>query len=247
MTSLPSVVGVRRPARFLLHPLRPSARWLTRRRFSVVQHRVDCVPKTGPVIFACNHTGWADGPLLAIFAPRPVHALTKAEMFRGALGRFLSASGQIRLDRQHPDPGAIKTCLRVLGAGGAVGVFPEGTRGTGDFAAMRNGAAYLALVSGAPVIPVVMFGVRRPGEGSSALPPRGGIVDVVYGDAWTIQPTPWPRTRQTVAAATADLQQHLREHLAHAQALTGLDLPGPLPAGDKDNRPELEAAEGIAR
>ena len=55
----------------------------------------------GPVIFAANHVGVVDGPLLAIFAPRPVHALTKVEMFRGRLGRFLRASGQMPLDRFH--------------------------------------------------------------------------------------------------------------------------------------------------
>ena len=50
-------------------------------------------------------------------------------MYRGALGRFLAASGQIRLDRRHPDPAAVKSCLRVLETGGAVGVFPRGRGG----------------------------------------------------------------------------------------------------------------------
>ena len=44
------------------------------------------LPATGPVILACNHVGVVDGPLLAIFAPRPVHALTKQEMFKGCHG-----------------------------------------------------------------------------------------------------------------------------------------------------------------
>ena len=56
------------------------------------------------MILACNHVGIADGPLLAIFAPRPVHALTKQEMFKGVMKRFLLSSGQIPLDRFHADP-----------------------------------------------------------------------------------------------------------------------------------------------
>ena len=72
------------------------------------------MPAAGPVIFASNHVGVIDGPLLAIFAPRPVHVLTKMEMFRGSLGWFLWRSGQIPLDRFNPDPRAVKTCLRAL-------------------------------------------------------------------------------------------------------------------------------------
>ena len=79
------------------------------------------------MIFACNHVGVVDGPLLAIFAPRPVHALTKEEMFKGFMERFLLSAGQIPLDRFHTDPRAVKTCLRVLRDGHVVGIFPEGS------------------------------------------------------------------------------------------------------------------------
>ena len=83
-----------------------------------------------------------------------MHALTKKEMFDGRLGRFLLTSGQVPLDRFHSDPGAVKTCLRVLRDGGAVGIFPEGSRGGGEFDRFHRGAAYLGLVSGAPIVPV---------------------------------------------------------------------------------------------
>ena len=52
-------------------------------------HHTDRVPADGPVIFASNHVGVIDGPMLAVYAPRPVHALTKVEMFKGVLGLFL--------------------------------------------------------------------------------------------------------------------------------------------------------------
>src|SRR3954447_25910744 len=87
--------------RYLLHPLRPLARWLIRRRYDVVVHDGHRVPASAGVIYASNDVGVIDGPLLAIFAPRPAHALTKVEMFRGLLGWFLLKSGQIPLDRYH--------------------------------------------------------------------------------------------------------------------------------------------------
>ena len=79
--------------------------------------------------------GFIDGPLLAILAPRPVHALTKREMFTGALGPFLRQSGQIPLWRETVDPVAVRTACGSLRDGGCVGVFPEGTRGAGELTA----------------------------------------------------------------------------------------------------------------
>ncbi len=83
----------RHPARMLLYPLRPVARFVIRRRVSVRLHGAKHLPRKGPVILACNHVGIADGPLLAIFAPRPVHALTKIEMFKGMVGHVLRGAG----------------------------------------------------------------------------------------------------------------------------------------------------------
>ena len=82
-------------------------------------------------------------------------------------------TGQIALDRVTTDLRAIRTCLHVLEHGGAVGIFPEGNRGAGDLTRFRNGAAYLALVTGAPIVPLMMFGTRPAGGGKDALPEHG--------------------------------------------------------------------------
>jgi 1-acyl-sn-glycerol-3-phosphate acyltransferase len=237
-SALPATTGVREPSRILLHsPIRPFARWVIRRRLTVRLHGVDLVPRRGPVIFASNHLGVVDGPLLAIFSPRPVHALTKEEMFEGGLGRFLLASGQIRIDRFNPDPQAVKTCLRVLRDGRTVGIFPEGRRGTGDFERFHRGAAYLALVTGAPVVPVIFLGSRVPGAHSGAIPPRGTQIDIVYGEPYTLPAVPFPRTREQVEQASLLLREHALDHLDAALASTGRELPGPLPATDIEPDP----------
>jgi 1-acyl-sn-glycerol-3-phosphate acyltransferase len=229
---------VRTPHLALLHgPVRPLARWLINRRYDVRVHGADLIPTTGPVIFAGNHLGVADGPLLTVFSPRPVHSLTKEEMFDGRLGRFLLWSGQIRLDRFQPDPHGVKICLRVLREGRTVGIFPEGRRGTGDLDRFHRGAAYFGLVSGAPIVPVIFFGSRAPGGHVDALPPRGGRIDIVFGAPYTMPAAPWPRTREQVEHASMLLREHMLVHLDHARALTGRDLPGPLPAAEVEADP----------
>lgn len=235
--ALPRTDGTPHPARWLLHGGRPLSRWLIRRRFDVRLHHADRVPRTGPVLLAANHVGAVDGPVLAIFSPRPVHALTKEEMFGGRLGGFLRTAGQFPVDRFHPDPAGVRSCLRVLRDGGVIGIFPEGTRGAGDLARVHRGAAYFALVTGAPVVPVAILGSREPGDGRSALPPRGGTVELVYGEPVRLDAVPWPRTREQVAAASVLLREHLLATLDEARALTGRELPGPLPAGEAEPDP----------
>jgi 1-acyl-sn-glycerol-3-phosphate acyltransferase len=238
MTSAELPASARRhPARYLLYPLRPLARTVIRRRVKVRIRDGQKLPRSGAVILASNHVGVADGPLLAIFAPRPVHALTKQEMFKGFMNGFLLGAGQIPLDRFNADPLAVKRCLRVLRSGNVLGIFPEGSRGSGEFDRFHTGAAYLALVTGAPIVPVVQFGTREPGAGSSSLPARGMTVDMVFGDPIQFPRTPWPRRKRDVADRSVELREHLIAHLQHAKELTGRELPGPLPGSETDPDP----------
>lgn len=246
-TGLPSTATTRRPPSWLLSGGRPLGRFLVRRRFGVRLHGAGHVPRRGPVILAGNHIGVADGPLLAVFSPRPVHALTKIEMFRGPLGPFLRTAGQIPLNRFAADPAAVKTGVRLLRDGRVVGVFPEGTRGAGDLARFHRGAAYLALVTGAPIVPVTMIGSRAPGAGSSALPEKGTTVDIVYGAPYRLEATPWPRTKEQVGQASLLLRRHMLTGLDEALALTGRELPGPLPPGQLDDDPDTGVVERGAR
>lgn len=226
--------GVPAPSRGLLVRGRPASRWLIQRWWEVHLHHAERFPAAGPVVVAGNHVGFIDGPLMAIFAPRPVHALTKEEMFTGPLGWFLQRAGQVPLDRFRTDARAVRTALRVLRDGHAVGVFPEGARGPGDLEEFHTGAAYLAMVTGAPVVPLTFLGTRRPGGTSGSLPPRGARVDIVVGEPMAVDAVSWPRTRDNVRLTSAALQAHMRSGLADALRETGRRLPGPLPQGDTD-------------
>lgn len=239
----PRTDGVRHPPCWLLHGGRPFSRWLIRRRYDVRVHHPERFPRRGPAVVAANHVGLIDGPLLAIFAPRPVHALTKIEMFTGVLGVFLRLVGQIPLDRFRVDPRAVRVSLRVLRQGGVVGVFPEGRRGAGELDRFHRGAAYLAMVTGAPVVPVTFIGSREPGGHTDSLPPRGARIDIVIGEPVPFAAVPWPRVRADVTARSQELREHMLTGLRTALAETGRSLPGPLPPGETEPDPGDDVTE----
>jgi 1-acyl-sn-glycerol-3-phosphate acyltransferase len=155
-----------------------------------------------------------------------VHALIKREMFTGKAAGGLRALGQISIERTVVDPLAVRTALRVLRDGGAVAIYPEGTRGAGDFARIRNGVAYLALASGAPVIPVACIGTRVAGIGIGELSPKGTRIDIVFGEPVPVERQAFPRRQSDVRALAADLHDTLRTHVAKAVVATGNPLPG---------------------
>ena len=225
---LPTTTGVRTPRTRLLSRGRFVLEAVIRTWWDLEIHGADHVPDSGPVVMAANHVGWLDGPMLAICAPRPVHALTKQEMFEGPLGHLLSASGQIELDRCHVDVAAIRVAVRALQEGHAVGVFPEGRRGPGDMASPRAGAAYLSLVTGAPVVPVAFLGTRLPGGSDGSLPPRGARLVMTFGKPVHIGSKPWPRTQRDVANSAARVTDAILQTIRAAEEATGLTLPGPL-------------------
>ncbi|MEG3629188.1 lysophospholipid acyltransferase family protein [Streptomyces poriticola] len=180
------------------------------------------VPASGPVIFAVNHSHNVDGPMVMGVAPRPTHFLIKKEAFTGLLDPFLTGIGQLKVDRSTADRTAITQALEVLSAGGVLGIFPEGTRGEGDFASLRAGLAYFAVRSGAPVVPVAVLGSSgRRGRLIKGLPPLRSRIDVVFGDPFAAGDGSGRRTRKALDEATERIQKQLTAHLENARRLTG--------------------------
>ncbi|MCX4760932.1 1-acyl-sn-glycerol-3-phosphate acyltransferase [Streptomyces sp. NBC_01275] len=180
------------------------------------------VPVNGPVILAVNHSHNVDGPMVIGVAPRASHFLVKKEAFVGPLGPFMNRVGQIKVDRDSTDRTAITRALGVLQNGGVLGIFPEGSRGEGDFAALRAGLAYFAVRSGAPIVPVAVLGSsERRGRLIKALPPLRSRVDVVFGDPFDAGDGSGRRTRKALDEATERIQKQLSAHLENARRLTG--------------------------
>jgi len=183
----------------------------------------DNVPRTGAAIIVANHTGFIDGPVLHGVVPRGSHFLIGDHMFRGVLGRILGAAGQISVEGS--GRAALAQGRAVLKRGDIVGMFPEGTRGAGRADAVHGGAAWLALQSGAPVIPTTMVGTRHTGEPVSVWPrPRRRIL-VDFGQPVTIAPPQEMkgRTRQTWAQEA--VAAALRDQVEATLATTDLELP----------------------
>lgn len=231
-TDLPATVDTPYPATRLLSAGRPVARWLIRRRWALETYGTERMPATGPIVVVANHISFIDGPLMAIVSPRPVHALTKVEMFAGKMGTLLCRSGQIQVRRHEADIAAVRASLKVLRDGGVIGVFPEGTRGAGDLKSLEPGAAYLAIASGATVCPVVFLGTRIPGAKSSSVPPRGTRLSMTWGEPLAFNGHGWPRRRAEVTEGTALIRNALLDTLRSAEQATGMTLPGPLPADE---------------
>lgn len=182
------------------------------------------VPRTGPLIVAANHTGWADGPLMIGCTPRGTHILIKIEMFRFPLGPLFRATGQIPVDRTNGRP-ALATALGVLERGGVVGIFPEGTRGRGDASTARAGVAWLAVHGDAPVVPMAVLGTRRTGESTGKVPGFRRRLYVEFGEPIHVTGIEGLSGREAVAAAQQQIQQALAAHVHAAQERTGLWLP----------------------
>lgn len=128
------------------------------------------VPPEGPVILASNHLALIDPLFIGVAAPREVVFVAKRELFlhndpaRRAFAALLRALGQLPVDRR-PGQGAreaMEAGLHVLKEGRVFGIFPEGTRSPdGRLYRGHTGLAWLALASGAPVLPVALAGTRR--------------------------------------------------------------------------------------
>jgi 1-acyl-sn-glycerol-3-phosphate acyltransferase len=140
------------------------------------------IPAHGPVLMVANHSSLLDPPLVGGASDRQLTYLAKAELFEiplfGALIRALKARP---IRREGADPGALRTAKRVLEEGGALLVFPEGTRGDeGVIRPAKAGAGLLAVSSGAPVVPVYVSGSGRAWPRGRRLP-RPAKVTVTFG------------------------------------------------------------------
>ncbi len=126
---------------------------------------IENVPRTGPLIVACNHLSYLDPPALGVICPRRLSYMAKAELFRiPVLGAVIRSVGAYPVDRVGSASGAIKRSVALLRAGGAVGIFPEGTRNLTGAAQVREGVALLASLARAPVVPACVSGSDRAGR-----------------------------------------------------------------------------------
>jgi 1-acyl-sn-glycerol-3-phosphate acyltransferase len=165
---------VLRPEITRLPPLNPwrkfwrlSWRWASKiliRLFTRTQVKgLENFPRQGPALLVINHLGDADVPLALAYFPTQIDGLAKAELYDyPLLGWLMEAYGVIWVHRGRPDRRALRAALEGLAQGRIVGIAPEGRESlTGSLEEATHGAAFLALKSGAPLLPITFTGTEN--------------------------------------------------------------------------------------
>ena len=116
------------------------------------------IPKEGSIVLAGNHKHLYDQCLAIIATKRGIHYMAKKEYFDSKFAWFFKGCGCISVDRSKKDPIAVEKALSVLNDGGAIGIFPEGTRNkTKEFLLpFKFGAVSMAQKTDSYIIP---FGI----------------------------------------------------------------------------------------
>src|SRR3954454_19227059 len=159
------------------------------------------IPKKGPVILAANHRRFLDPFLIGCCLRRPVYFVAKKELFdKRGQGWLLNGLGAFPIKRGESDEDSMATARGVLERGGALVIFPEGTRiRKGNLGRPKRGVGRLALETGAPVVPIAILGSERARRGFKVKP---GWVRVRCGKPLTFPrvQNPSPRLAEEVTA-----------------------------------------------
>lgn len=139
------------------------------------------VIEDGPVILAANHASFLDPPLVGIACRRGIHYLARKSLLDWpVLGPILPELNVIPVDQKNADRSALMAAIRVVREGGAIILFPEGTRSTdGRLQSAQPGVGMLVAKTGAPVVPVRVFGSFEAFPRDRMLPRRVPITVVI--------------------------------------------------------------------
>jgi 1-acyl-sn-glycerol-3-phosphate acyltransferase len=196
---------------------------------------LEYIPASGPAILASNHLSIVDSVYLPLMIARPVIFPAKAEYFtaKGPIARlwasYLRSTNQLEINRDasRSAQATLDAAVEILKSGELFGFYPEGTRSPdGHLYRGRTGIGYLALNSGAPVIPVAMLGTRKMLPPGTRFP-RPAKITIKIGkplEFGHLASDPPGRARRTIADevmhAIADLsgQDYIHEYASDVKA-----------------------------
>jgi 1-acyl-sn-glycerol-3-phosphate acyltransferase len=144
--------------------------------------------RSGPFILAVSHLSHTEPIFVSSHVRRHVRWMARVEHYHSFLGRrFLEACGAFSVDRFGNAGPAVRSAIRLLRAGGVVGVFPEGGNADGPASVLRGGpikggAATISIATGAPVVPVVVLGTHALNRVRPWLPVKSGRVWIAFGE-----------------------------------------------------------------
>jgi 1-acyl-sn-glycerol-3-phosphate acyltransferase len=202
----------------------PIERALFRVRVAGIHH----VPLAGPAILAFAHISVLDGPCLAIEVAwrrrRAVRFLAAAEAFDVPVsGWFLRRYRQIPIRRGRSDAGALDEAIATIRRGALAAIAPEGgvSPRPGELQRIRSGVARIALPTGAPVIPVGIWGTHRrwSSSGRNWGPPLRLRLGLAFGEP--IEPNGDVGRQQDIDAFLELVRQGSERQLGEARILAG--------------------------
>lgn len=141
--------------------------WFLRLVFRVILRvylrGLENVPSTGPFIVGISHSSFLDPLIAGAYSPRDVVPMAKAEAFEiPVIGAILRGYEAFPVRRGEVDLTAMKTALKVLQNQFGLIIAPEGHRSeSGALQQGREGAIILSLRSGAPILPVAVWGGKQ--------------------------------------------------------------------------------------
>ncbi|MCI0554353.1 MAG: 1-acyl-sn-glycerol-3-phosphate acyltransferase [Anaerolineae bacterium] len=159
LVALPRLTFARRAFRIFFRGLAKLVTFFTMRP---IVSGLENFPKRGPALIVINHLGDADVVLVGASIPTTIDGMGKIELIDEWVGPILRAYGVIWVHRGRPDRRALRAALDALAQGRMVGLAPEGRQSvTGGLEDGNEGAAFLAMKSGAPIVPIAMTGTEN--------------------------------------------------------------------------------------
>lgn len=210
LTRLPRLGLARRVARYWLTRLARLLVWLFTQTSVSGQ---DYMPEHGPLVVVSNHLGDADLLVGMAHSPVRVDTLAKAELHDlPVVGSLLDAYGVIWVHRGQPDRRAMRAALDGLKQGRIISLAPEGRESvTGALEEGSGGAAYLAIKSGAPVLPVTFTGTENRRLYGNLKHFRRTRVTMTVGPAFFLEDL--PDRREAIHRGTQQIMQVLAAQL----------------------------------
>ena len=145
---------------------------------------------SGPLILAVNHASYCDPPLAGICSKRAVYYLARKNLLEWPFfGPLFPKMNVIPVEREGNDLNALRIVIRKIKEGNGVVLFPEGTRSRdGKLGKARGGIGMVIAKTGAPVLPMRIFGSFEAFPRDAKLPRRLPIT-VAIGKAITFDPS----------------------------------------------------------
>lgn len=201
-----------------------ASRWLLNTLFKLLTRRsiegIENLPLRGPCIVVMNHLSYVDGPLIFALVPAPLMTGWAAEKYARHIlvGPLIRLYGGIFIRRGEVDREALSLAVSNIRRGYVFGMSPEGTRSkTGALSRGKTGAAYLAHLADAPIVPVGIAGTDRVVK--TLLRLRRARISVRVGEPFHLPPV-----REEHRAA--DLRRNTDEIMCHIAALLPAEYRG---------------------